>query len=278
MSAELFLPRRCLICERRISAGDICSRCAPGPARRNNSQCCMCCFSGGVDLDPGLICPTCRTFPPLFGKIRWLWEYRGKARALINTMKYKPSPALARAASSRLAAALPDFFPCSDNWDLIVPIPSSRKSFCQRTFNQCAIIARTLARAVNRTSIFCPGALQHLGSRHPQASLPARRRIGNVRRSFRADPRVVTGRRILLVDDVITTGATSAAAALALYRAGCATVDLASLACCPAWSQHRAEVYHKLVLPGFDQAGAACSAPRPHKFQKLLFSWRQDRL
>jgi len=160
-------------------------------------------------------------------------------------MKYRPSLRLTRLAGAWLQEALPGLFRYTD-WDLIIPLPSSPRSFYRRLYNQCHILAAQIAGVLApRARLDCL-SLRHCGCRAPQASLAHDKRISNVRTAFRADQRSLTGRRILLIDDVITTGATSTAAALALCEAQAATVDLLALARAHVWSEYRAEIFRRM--------------------------------
>jgi ComF family protein len=114
--------------------------------------------------------------------------------------------------------------------DLIVPVPLHRGRLWKRRYNQAAELARRLGADWNRTVATL--ALERSRATQSQGAMTsARARRRNVQRAFRvADPAQVKGKRILLVDDVITTGATVDACARALKRAGAAQVDVLALA------------------------------------------------
>lgn len=133
----------------------------------------------------------------------------------------------------------------NQNWDFIIAVPSSAASFLARTFNPALEIAIGLQRAAPHSRLK-PNAIKHLGSNAAQASLPVNQRIENVAGSFRAESRQVRSKEILLVDDVVTSGATSYACALALLDAGASAVDLFSLCRSLTWPDKRAEVYTRL--------------------------------
>ena len=237
-------PAPCLVCGRPLKAGVLCRRCLPKAEDLFNQPRCALCFSAAANLDASQRCELCRMIPPVFNQIRYLWLYREDARDLIACMKYRPSPKLCKAAASMLAETLYAIYPFPD-WDLIVPLPSSRRSERERCFNQCLVLARALQAKLSeshptRLDTF---ALRHQGCKHAQASLDHSRRISNVKGAFCADPVKVRGARILLVDDVITSGATSATAAVALLEAGAAAVDLIALAKAAVWDQRRHDIY-----------------------------------
>ncbi len=112
--------------------------------------------------------------------------------------------------------------------DVVVPVPLHERRLRERGFNQSLELARGLA---GRTGIgLAATALSRLRDTVPQARLERAERLLNLKGAFAADPRQVAGRRVLLVDDVSTTGATLVECTAALLAAGAATVDVAVLA------------------------------------------------
>jgi ComF family protein len=113
--------------------------------------------------------------------------------------------------------------------DLVVPVPLHRDRLRWRGFNHSCLLAAPLARRLSLP--LAPTVVCRKRATQPQVSLPETRRLSNVRGAFGVpDHRRVAGRRILLVDDVYTTGATVAACATALDRAGAAVIDVLTLA------------------------------------------------
>jgi predicted amidophosphoribosyltransferase len=148
-------------------------------------------------------------------------------------MKYHPSRTLTEFAAKEFSSVLlAENYRCC--WDAVTAIPSSARSFRTRLFNQSGIIARLIAKDLNLP--FRPTLLTHRGYRAPQASLRGKRRFSNVKHCFLAAG--CEGMRIALVDDVITTGATVAAAAKALRRAGAHSVEIVALARSERWIVH----------------------------------------
>ena len=113
-------------------------------------------------------------------------------------------------------------------WDLIVPIPSSPERVRTRGFSHTALIARELAKRLGGE--MSHKALQSRARREPQASLPIEQRAANVRSSFRVTADAVHSASILVIDDLLTTGATVRDAAPTLRAAGAGTVSVLTLA------------------------------------------------
>jgi competence protein ComFC len=147
--------------------------------------------------------------------------YEGVLRQLIHLYKYAKVQPLARPLCALLARALPR----DEAFDAVVPVPLHWRRRLQRGFNQAYLLARGLSRA---TGIPVLSALGRVRSTATQAGLSNRSRRQNVTRAFRS--RNLSGKRILLIDDVMTTGATGAACALALKQAGARRVVLLTVA------------------------------------------------
>jgi ComF family protein len=147
--------------------------------------------------------------------------YEGVLRDLIHLFKYGRVRTLARPLSGLLAQALPR----DEVFDATVAVPLYWIRRLKRGFNQSELLARGLAR---RTGIPVMKALGRVRPTPTQAGLSNSARRLNVAKAFRAGN--VQGKRILLIDDVMTTGATAAACASALKQAGARRVALLTVA------------------------------------------------
>ena len=243
---NLFLPAACLVCRRPLQLPGLCLRCRPPHPAPDEARCFKC-HTSTFDLDATGHCAPCRAYPLVFGRMTYLWDYSGNVRDMIATMKYQPSLKLCHLAGSYMAGQFQTWREAG-HYDLIIPLPSSPGSFFRRTFNQCLPLAESLRPHCGSLCHLALGALIHHGSKKPQASLEHEKRFGNVKKSFSAKHPLVNDRNILLVDDVITTGATCTAAALALYRAGAANVDIIALARAGIWPQYRHKIHQTLRL------------------------------
>lgn len=188
------------------------------------------------ELPSSQLCRACRLAPPSFARAVSFGTYDGRMRAAIHALKYGRMHPAARRLGSMLAAAIVQLRPETPGGLLVVPVPLHRSKHRQRGFNQ----ARTLAKyalAVLRDShpewqlSLAPSTLMRLRATESQAGLTPHQRRRNVRGAFKvSDPAAVRGKQILLVDDILTTGATARAAAQSLTKAGAASVYVATLA------------------------------------------------
>ncbi|MDR2934640.1 MAG: double zinc ribbon domain-containing protein [Candidatus Adiutrix sp.] len=227
--ADLWWPPVCAVCPRALPL-------APAGSGWRGCFCPAC--QDTVELLPASVCPVCgRPFhhaaghlcgdcladPPPFLTARAAAVYKGAAALSIGRLKYHGDLTQVRALAG-LAAALPE----TSAWDVLVPLPLSPRKLAARGFNQALV----LARAAFPGRPLEPGLLSRpVEAELPQAALSRRERLKAIRGSFRAPaPGLVRGARVLLFDDVITTGATAAEAARTLLAAGARAVHLAAVA------------------------------------------------
>lgn len=243
---EILFPLECLVCTRPLRGRSLCFRCFPSPIPLSISRCHVCFgalspLGESAPLGDSEVCATCLNLPPAARRIRYLWEYEGVARDFIRAMKYQPSHHLARLAGASLAQHLPTLFGAR-SWDLIIPVPSSPAMLKKRLFHPCAEIGRGMRE--NHPSLIITRHLKHRGSRSPQAHRSHTERLRGLKGIFSvSNPREITDKRVLLVEDVITTGATIAAACHTLYEAGAASVDVVALAQAAVWRRFRRRVF-----------------------------------
>jgi len=202
-------PPACLLCA--DSAGDcgLCRHCwerLPALAAR---RCPVC----AAPTPENRTCGRCLQRAPRFDRVVAPLEYTHPADALVQSLKYRASLGSARP----LARALADALEREPYPDLVLPMPLAAERLAQRGFNQAAEIARLVCREFG----LCPvtNLARRVRAGAPQASLPWKQRIGNVRGVFRCEVDL-SGKRLAVVDDVLTTGATLDALAAELKRAG----------------------------------------------------------
>jgi len=157
-------------------------------------------------------------------------------RDAIHALKYDRMHPAAQKLGSMLAEAIARLAPCAPAEMLVVPVPLHPSKHRQRGFNQARALAQGAIAALGRSHpewklMLAPSTLMRLRATETQAGLTPTQRRKNVRGAFKvSDPKAVRGRSVLLVDDILTTGATARAAAQSLTRAGAASVYVATLA------------------------------------------------
>jgi len=227
---SLLFPDDCRICRRplrEVSRVPVCRVCRQGVRAWEADYFCVSCsrpFSNPAPLDENGKCPLCRLGTQGFDAAYCYGLYSGVLRELIHLFKYHRVTPLAKLFGSYLTLALP----AGATFDLIVPMPMHWWRKWRRGFNQAELLAREVSK---RYGIPVVRAVRRTQLRAPQAGLSNHERRRNVRGVFAvSDPKAVAGRRILLVDDVITTGSTAAACARVLKQAGASRVTLLTLA------------------------------------------------
>jgi ComF family protein len=227
---DLILPPRCLRCGTIVEdAGRLCAECWRSLAFLGPPQCRLCGYPLPHALPEAPLCGECVREEPAYDRARAALRYDDGSRRLILAFKHADrtdtAPAfggwLARAGTELLADA-----------ELLAPVPLHRLRLLRRGYNQAAILARAVMRETGLRLI--PDLLQRRRATPSQQGLSAQARLQNVTAgAFRVHPwhrSKVADRRVVLVDDVLTTGATVAACARVLRRAGAARVDVLTLA------------------------------------------------
>jgi ComF family protein len=227
---SLFFPDECRVCGeplREVTRIPVCRRCLRAPQPLSAEFFCVSCrtpFQNAFPLDADNRCALCRGGLRGFDAAYCFGAYEGVLRELIHLFKYARIKTLAHPLGDLLAAALPR----DQEWDALVPVPLHWRRQWKRGFNQSELLARDIAR---RTAIPVVKALRRAHATLTQAGLSNTNRRQNVAKAFRCRLAAeVAGKRILLIDDVMTTGATGAACALALKRAGARKVALLAVA------------------------------------------------
>lgn len=221
---ELLLPTRCVGCASIVGARDLlCPACAPALVAVERA--CRCC---GAPETAGAFCGPCLRSRPPYRRARARWLYGGPLARAIRRLKYGGAAELIRPLGLLLPPLeLPAGEACGARL-LVLPVPLHRTQLVRRGYNQAALLAAEWVRR-------CPAELDYRAlwrsrATRPQVGLGRAARERNVADAFSARPERVGGRNVLLIDDVITTGATAAACARAVSAAGAASVEVLALA------------------------------------------------
>ncbi|WP_290897905.1 ComF family protein [Hoeflea sp.] len=185
------------------------------------------------DRGEGLVSPEAIAKPPPYQWARAAVFHDGVARKIVHGLKYSDRADLAVMMSAWMARAGRDVL---DDSDVIIAVPLHRGRLFARRYNQSAELARQLARITGKP--FLPGAMRRVRATRQQVGLGLRARQDNVRGAFSIQPgqaQRLLGLKVLLVDDVFTTGSTVEAATRALLRGGARQVNVLTFArvACP---------------------------------------------
>ena len=224
---DLLLPPQCLTCDAGVEIqGQFCAKCFKATSFIS-TPCCLSCglaFTHFGQAGPDQICLTCVGNPPPWGEARAAMSYDDQAKKILLPFKHadrqehaSPLAAMmARAGAGLLARA-----------EIIVPVPLHRARLRERHYNQAALLAQQLAR--HRSARAIPDALIRARPTPPLGSMNAAARMEIVADAFAVRPHrlaAINGQRVLLVDDVMTSGATARACTEVLLDAGAAAVDV----------------------------------------------------
>lgn len=213
----VFFPKRCPFCGRVMLPEERCCQdCAPLlPRIRPQEHCPRCgkrrCVCGAK---------------PALTMTRSCFYYQGVAEYAVRQMKFHHHPGYARTLAHFMAERVA---PEEREWDLLVPIPMTSSKRRRRGYNQAALLCQFLAGETGIAASL--DALVKIRETKAQHTLTQEEREINLKDAYQAQPEQVAGKRILLCDDVLTTGSTLREAAKALCLAGAAEVGAVTLCC-----------------------------------------------
>jgi len=228
---DIVFPPLCHLCRSFIpGAGDLhlCPSCRAGIDAVASPLCPLCgipfATPGGIDH----VCGACLSSHPPYAAARAAVRFEGGVRDLIHRFKYDRKVHLARPLAL-LAQEMLAPFVAEAAAEFVMPVPLHRRRLRERGFNQAVLLGRPLAKTWGIPLVV--DNLKRVRWTEPQVTLTAAEREANVRGAFAlADPSTVCNRRILLVDDVYTTGSTVAECSRVLRRAGAESVRVVTVA------------------------------------------------
>ncbi len=227
--ADLVFPPICLGCAAIAERhGGFCAACWRGLHFIEKPYCPILGTPFSHDMGDAIVSPEAIADPPHFDRARAALRYDGMARSLVQGLKYRDRTDLARTMATWMLRASDGYV---DGCDAIVVVPLHRWRLMRRQFNQSAELARALATLSGRP--FLPAALRRTRATRRQVGLGARQRRENVRGAFavtESGRAALFGSRVVLVDDVYTTGATVNAVSRTLGAAGVSDVTVLTFA------------------------------------------------
>mgnify|MGYP002398471597 CR=1 FL=1 len=221
---DLLMPQNCFVCGGHAGGNAACAPCRAELPARVGAACRVC----AEPIIEGSVCGRCRRDPPAFDATRAVFDYAFPVDAMLHALKYRHRLALADFFAAEMVRLVPDL---RRQADVVLPMPLHPRRLAERGFNQAVEIARPVARAsglpLNLT------AVRRIRNTIAQAGLDREARLRNPRGAFASDGSL-SGLRVVVVDDVMTTGATLDELARLLKARGAAWVGNFVVARTPA--------------------------------------------
>lgn len=220
---DVALPPLCASCREPVGDAGVCAACWAKLSFIAPPYCERLGIPFTYDPGPGILSMEAIADPPAYHRARAAVRYDDIARTLVHAFKYGDRLDLAPTMGRWMATAGQ---PLLDEADALVPVPLHWRRQWARRFNQSALLAEIISKA--SAVPVTHGALKRVKATPQQVGLSQSARAQNVQGAFRVPPHgraEIAGRRLILVDDVLTSGATMDACARALLRAGAAQVD-----------------------------------------------------
>ncbi len=228
---DAVLPPLCLGCSEIVETpGALCASCWPRFTFIAPPYCERCAYPFAQHSGQGTLCGACAARPPRYRRARAALAYDDHSRRLVLPFKHGDRTDIARAGGGWMARAGAELL---SDADLVAPVPLHWRRLFSRRYNQAQLLARAVVRASLPGPRLVPDLLRRRRWTGSQTGLRAKERHDNVRQAFELNPRwssVMSGKSVLLIDDVLTTGATVEACIRVLQRNGARHVDVLTLA------------------------------------------------
>ncbi len=219
-------PAQCRVCEKPLGLESVpymCDACWNDMPLIEPPWCEMCGTPNTED-----VCDECATTPPPFGKLRTIAFYEVALQQAIHLFKFEKRTTLAKPLAQLMIRHISNDFNMAD-YDFILPIPIHKKRLRERGFNQATLLANGIAKTKN-IPVVTDVLVRHKNT-SPQSSLDREARQTNIVGAFELQRKeVVQDKRILVLDDVFTTGATVREAVKVLWNADPVEIDVLTLA------------------------------------------------
>ena len=227
---DLVYPRFCIACNGRVrqESGHVCWDCLSGVEYVTRPFCSLCGDPVDGKVEHEYLCSVCRRHAPSFDTARSAVRYRGSMATAIRALKYSNSTQVSGDLGRLLGGCVET---CYDRvqFDAVTCVPLHRSKEAKRTYNQSGLLGKALAKRLKLRLV--TRCLERAENTDTQTGLSMSQRRKNVRGAFEASmPDWIEGRRLLLVDDVMTTGATVDECSRVLKNAGAATVHVVTVA------------------------------------------------
>ena len=221
---DFLFPPTCLACRAAVAEADaLCGACWRGMRFIERPYCDRLGTPFEYEMGEGVVSAKAVDDPPVFARARAVVCFEeGPARSLVHRLKYSDRMELARPMGRWMARAGRDILAEAD---VLAPVPLHVTRLWRRQFNQAAALARIVSRACGKPMDL--GLVERARATRSQVGLTRAERAANLQGAFRCpEAAAIRGRRIVLVDDVLTSGATANAASRALLKAGASAVDV----------------------------------------------------
>ncbi len=225
-------PAQCRVCERDIGLETVpylCNACWNDIQLIKPPWCIMCGFPLSFLNPPVETCDECARKPPRYGKLRTIALYGGALRQVIHLLKFEKRTTLAKPLIQFMIENLPTDCRIAD-YDVILPIPIHKNRLRERGFNQATLLAKGIAKTTD-VLLVTDAFIRNKDTQQQSRLVGKKARQENISEAFQIrKPEVIRGKRLLLIDDVFTTGATVHEAVKVLWNAEPAEIDVLTLA------------------------------------------------
>lgn len=223
-AVNLIFPNVCVSCECIIDKNyDLCSECSKKINFLTKHYCNVC---GTVISDNIYTCGKCIAKPPPFKVLRSAFAYDQHSKNMIINFKFFDNLNYVKTYVKWMYRANQDIF---QDAEVVVPIPLHKMRLFKRKYNQAALLARELSKLSNLS--YTPFAIRRLRHTTPQAGLSLKQREKNLKKAFKtSNKEIIENKIVILVDDVVTTGATVRSCSQEILNSGAREVRVLSLA------------------------------------------------